>query len=97
MHLDFEWDEEKNGRNFKKHGIRFEEAALIFREPTLTTVDDRKDYGETRETSIGQLGGRVYLVVVHTDREGITRLISARRAKRQERKEYDDYIKKDTG
>lgn len=90
--MQFEWDNEKNRANFDKHRIRFDEAALIFRGPTLTTVDDRKDYGEIREISIGQIQDLIYLVVVHTDRNGSTRLISARKAKSKERGRYDDYI-----
>ena len=93
----FEWDDEKDRTNFIKHKIRFEEAAQIFRGPTLTTIDDREGYDEIREISIGQLHGQVVLVVVHTDREGTIRLISARRAKPLERSQYDDYIKENIG
>lgn len=57
--LDFEWNEEKNKTNFSKHGIDFEEAALIFRGITLTENDNRQEYGETREISIGQLPEQV--------------------------------------
>lgn len=94
--MQFEWDNEKNRANFDKHRIRFEESALIFRGPTLTTIDDRKDYGEIRKISIGQIQGLIYLVVVHTDRDGSTRLISARKAKSVERGRYDDYIQEVT-
>lgn len=94
--LDFEWDVEKNKANLAKHGIAFGEAALIFRGLTLTEVDDRQDYGETREISIDQLPEQVVIVVVHTDRDGVTRIISARSANRAERRKYDDYCKKIT-
>ena len=94
--LDFEWDEEKNKTNLAKHGMAFDEAALIFRGLTLTDIDDRQDYGETREISIGQLPEQVVIVVVHTDRDGVTRIISARSANRAERSKYDDYCKKIT-
>ena len=94
--MSFEWDEVKNETNFNKHNIRFEEAALIFRGPVFTTVDDRQDDDEIREISIGQLQGQIYLVVVHTDRRGTTRLISARRAKPSERRRYDDYYQEIT-
>ncbi len=94
--MDFEWDSEKSQNNFIKHAVRFEEAAQIFRGPTLTTIDERKDYGEIREISIGQIQGQVYLVVVHTDRGDTTRLISARKAKPPERRRYDDYIQEIT-
>lgn len=94
--MQFEWDETKNRTNFDKHRIRFEEAALIFAGPTLTAIDERGDYGEVRQISIGQIRGQVFLVVVHTDRKGTTRLISARRAKLSERRRYDDYIQEIT-
>jgi uncharacterized DUF497 family protein len=54
-------------------------------------VDDRFDYGETRRISVGLIGDVVVVVVVHTDREGATRIISARLANRDERKEYAHY------
>ena len=94
--LEFEWDEGKNAANRVKHGIALEEAALIFRGLTLTELDAREDYGEAREISIGQLADQLVIVVVHTDRNGITRLISARTANRLERRRYHDYCQKIT-
>ena len=94
--MEFEWNAEKNAANFDKHSIRFEEAAQIFRGLTLTNIDTRNDYGEIREVSIGQIHDQVYLVVVHTDRGGITRLISARRAKARERERYNEYYQEIT-
>ncbi len=95
--MNFEWDSEKNDANFSKHKIRFEHAVRIFINPVLTRVDDRRDYGEVREISIGLLDGEATLVVVHTDRNGTVRLISARRANRAERRAYDDYYQKNPG
>ncbi|PIE82925.1 MAG: hypothetical protein CSA09_04355 [Candidatus Contendobacter odensis] len=92
----FEWNENKNKANQKKHGISFEEAALIFKGEVLTHFDDNEDYGEEREMSIGLIGAHVVVVVVHTDRQNVTRIISARLANRSERKAYDDYYKKTT-
>ena len=89
--MDFEWDEKKDRANRAKHGISFEEAALIFNGPTVSRVDDRKNYGEARTITIGAIADTVVVAVVHTDRNGRQRLISARLASRQERKEYDDY------
>ncbi|MGI9287533.1 MAG: BrnT family toxin [Pseudomonadales bacterium] len=86
--MDFEWDDDKNRRNLAKHGIRFEEAALIFDGVTITRVDDRFDYGERRDISIGEIDSQIVIVVVHTDRDGVVRIISARFANRQERKVY---------
>ena len=87
-----ECDDEKNQINIEKHCVSFERAAQIFEGFTLSVVDDRFDYGETREISIGVVSGVAYLTVAHTDRQGKTRIISARPASRNERKRYDQAI-----
>ena len=94
--MEFEWDEAKNRSNFAKHGITFNEAMSIFKGLTLSKIDNRKDYGETRTITMGILEQEVVVVVVHTDRNGQIRLISARSANRMERKEYDDHCSKIT-
>jgi uncharacterized DUF497 family protein len=86
----FEWDETKNAANIAKHGIGFARAIGIFERPVLTLKDDRFDYGEVREISIGTVDGTLTLVVVHTERNGVTRVISARVANRAERKRYEE-------
>lgn len=86
----FEWDETKNRANIAKHGIGFRRACGIFDGQVFTFVDDRLDYGEVREISIGRIEAIVVLVVVHTDRAGVTRIISARPAKRAERMRYEE-------
>ena len=87
----FEWDDEKSVQNLEKHGISFDEACLIFEGRTLSWVDSRIDYGETRTISLGLIREAVAVAVIHTDREGKTRLISARLANRRERKLYDEH------
>ncbi|MDJ0509403.1 MAG: BrnT family toxin [Crocosphaera sp.] len=92
--MEFEWDEQKNQTNIIKHGISFQEALEIFNDPNLLTyTDDRFNYEETRELSIGQLllpkQPVIVVLVVHTDRNEVTRIISARRASRKERKLYE--------
>ena len=94
--MSFEWDEEKNRRNIERHGVRFEDAQKIFDGPVLTRIDDREDYGEIREISLGLFDSVVVLVVVHTDRDGVIRLISARKAMPSERKVYEQTIQKST-
>ena len=93
--LYFEWDDAKNRTNLKKHGIRFEEAATIFLEDVLT-AEDTHAAGERREISFGRLGrppGRTVVVcVVHTERNGTIRIISARKATAHERKLFDAAI-----
>ncbi|MEZ4753150.1 MAG: BrnT family toxin [Bdellovibrionota bacterium] len=96
LKIRYEWNEQKNAQNIKKHGISFEEAVLIFDGPIITNTDRRKDYGEKRQVSIGEIDKTIILVVIHTDRRGITRLISARAASKKERQKYYDYIKEKT-
>ncbi|VXD12664.1 conserved hypothetical protein [Planktothrix serta PCC 8927] len=95
--MQFEWDVNKNAQNLKKHGISFEEAQEIFDGLVFTAIDERFDYGEEiREISIGAIQGVVIVTVVHTERSGIIRIISARKATRQERETYYDYLAKTT-
>lgn len=88
----FEWDPEKNASNVQKHGLSFEEAVLIFDGPVLTGPDESGD--EYREKTFGLLGGVVVVCVIHTARNGRTRIISARKATPNERKHFDAYLRK---
>jgi uncharacterized protein len=90
----FEWDETKNAENIRKHGVSFRTACRIFAGPVWRMIDGREDYGELRETSIGRIGLATIIVVVHTDRNGVTRIISARAATTRERKRYDEAFTK---
>lgn len=92
----FEWNEAKNASNIAKHGIGFATARRIFDGPVVTAIDDRFDYGEIRENSIGMIDGLVCLVVTHTARNGSVRIISARPAKRKERELYAETIRQRT-
>lgn len=94
--MQFEWDATKNQSNIAKHGVSFKTAVKIFDGPVLTGEDKRFDYGESREISIGAVQDIVILTVVHTDRNGNTRIISARPASKSERKRYDEEIQKRT-
>jgi len=88
----FEWDPAKNASNILRHGLSFEEAASIFAGPVLTGPDDFA--GEDREKCFGLLGGVVVICVIHTERNGKIRIISARKATANERKHFDVYLKK---
>ena len=93
--MDFEWDETKNQSNIRKHLISFEEAQTIFDDEHLTIEDDRFHYSEERYLSLGELvlaQGSLIIAVVHTERGEWTRLISARKASRRERRQYHEYI-----
>ena len=92
--MNFGWDDKKNADNLEKHGITFEEASLIFSGDVFSKIDDRQDYGEERIISIGTIKTLLVVVIVHTDRDGATRIISARYASRKERRSYNDYKKK---
>lgn len=88
----FEWDEAKNAANLLKHGISFEEAQLIFEGPILSREDRRGDYNEVRIISIGIIRELVAVAVVHTNRSVSTRIISARLANRNERRQYREHL-----
>ncbi len=88
--MEFEWDEGKNETNIGKHGIGFATAKRIFEGPVATSRDHRRDYGEDRHISIGSVEPGALIVVVHTERHGRIRLISARPASRKERKAYHE-------
>ena len=85
--MNFEWDKAKNEANIAKHGIDFDDALRIFTGQILEWVDNRRDYGETRTTATGVSEG-TELVLVYTMRGQVHRIISARRARRDERRVY---------
>jgi hypothetical protein len=74
----FECDEDKNRINIGKHGVSFETAARIFEGPVLSWTDDRKEYGEDRLRSIGQVDGVAVLAVIHTERNRYEEAIQKR-------------------
>ncbi|MBU2590661.1 MAG: BrnT family toxin [Nitrospinota bacterium] len=75
----------------KKHGISFHEASTVFGDPlSITFSDPDHSVREPRFLTFGYSGVNHLLVVVHTERGGKARIISARRATRQERKIYED-------
>ena len=89
MSLEFEWDEKKAAGNLRKHGVSFPEAALAFLDPmAIELFDDRENYGEERFIHIGASEGQI-LTVAYAEREGDRiRIISARRATKNEQEYY---------
>ena len=100
----FDWDEEKSRSNTAKHGVSFELAKLVFEDPFVKTVPDPFEE-EARWRTFGMVEGSVIvLLVIHTwteeeiegqeegeeGREEVVRIISARRATRQERRSYEE-------
>ena len=83
----FEWDEKKRLSNIKKHGIDFIDVPAMFDGDIVTVIDDRFDYGESRYQTLGLLKSRV-IMVVHTESETVIRIISARKANKDEEKVY---------
>ena len=87
----FEWDNKKAEANFKKHQIAFEEAASAFGDPLAITFRDLDhSVGERRFLTFGVSQSGVLLVLSHTYRSELIRIISARRATRAERKIYEE-------
>jgi len=87
--MEFEWDLAKEAANVAKHGITFTDATSVFDDPHVLTEDSTKpEYGEERSLAIGEVAGRL-ATVVYTDREQRRRIISARRARKNERERYD--------
>ena len=90
MGLKFEWDRRKAVLNIKKHGVSFEDAATAFGDPLSVTIHDPKHSDdEDRFLLLGETQDKKLVVVAHTDRKDTIRLINARPATRQERKDHE--------
>jgi uncharacterized DUF497 family protein len=84
------WDTTKALLNKGKHGVDFEEAATVFRDPLLLVQPDLEhSQEEERWLALGQSAQQLLLVVVHTENERTIRLISARKAEPRERRQYE--------
>ncbi len=89
--MEFEWNPEKAIINRRKHGISFQSATTVFNDSlSITFPDPDHSMGENRYVIIGMSELGQLLVVSHTDRENYTRIISARKATRPERKFYEE-------
>ena len=90
MGLEFEWDVRKAEENLRKHRISFQEAITIFSDfLSLTIPDPLHSRTEERWITIGYSENQRLLVVVHTEKGNIVRVISARKATSYERKTYE--------
>jgi uncharacterized protein len=92
--MEIEYDKNKRRATFKDRGLDFEDAPLVLNsEYRITWHDEREDYGEIREITMGELAGRL-VIVVHTQRGEITRIISMRKANEREqnyfKKQFDE-------
>ena len=90
----FEWDEQKNRQNLRKHDVRFETAMLVFDDPYALTQRDFTSEDEERWITVGAIGPGSILLVVHSfyeeQGEEIIRIISARAAESHERRAYEE-------
>jgi uncharacterized DUF497 family protein len=88
--MEFEWDRDKAVRNHKKHGVSFEEAVTVFYDPLSATFGDPDHSAvEERLITVGYSAQGRLLVVCHTERLGVVRIISARGATAGERRRHE--------
>ena len=86
----FEWDREKASRNLRKHRVSFDEAVTVFYDPFSATFDDPEhSVDERRFITVGYSARGRLLVVSHTERGEVLRIISARLATPRERKRHE--------
>lgn len=94
--MEFDWDDAKATANRRKHGVSFDEAVTVLFDPfVITSPDAMHSDADERERSVGVSSRLRVLLVVHTARDGDTiRLISARRASRQEAHDYEEEVER---
>jgi uncharacterized DUF497 family protein len=94
MNRRFEWDPTKARSNLSRHGVSFEEALTVFANPMARIFDD-EDHSieEQREIIIGHSVKERLLVVCFTSQGESVRIFSARKATREERKDYEENVK----
>ena len=86
----FEWDRAKADANRRKHRVSFDEATTIFFDPlSVTILDPDHSAGERRFLTMGSSSKGRLLVVAHTERADVLRIISARPASAAERKRHE--------
>ena len=97
----FEWDENKNASNRRKHRVDFDTARLVFEDAFHVTDEAKTVKGEKRWITVGSVEGIIIVAVLHTDRgrppDGAIRIMSARPASRRERKRYEQVVKERAG
>jgi len=87
--LGFDWDPDKASKNVEKHHVSFEEAATVFDDPMfITFIDDEHSIDEERYITIGLSSRGRLLMLAHADRKDHIRIISARRATKNEEQFY---------
>ena len=89
--MDIEWDEDKRLSNITKHGVDFLDAALIFENPVLESVDAREDYQEIRWQALGCVDDDCFLVS-YTCRGDTRRIISAWKVNEHGKQRYEKIL-----
>jgi uncharacterized protein len=92
MAVEFEWDDEKAASNLRKHGVSFDEASTVFADPLTAIFNDEEHSDEAvREIGVGHSFLDRLLIVCFTERgEDLIRIISARKATKRERRDYEE-------
>ena len=91
--MDFEWDDKKAELNISKHKISFLEAQTVFYNPLAIIFDDENhSVDEKREIIVGHSNNNQLLLVIFTERSKTIRIISARKATKNERKDYEENV-----
>lgn len=89
--MEFEWDRQKAAANLAKHKVSFEDAAAVFGDPLGRIVaDPRHSAEEERLVLLGLSQGVGLLAVMYVQRGEAIRIVSARRATRRERRNYEE-------
>jgi len=92
MNTKFEWDENKNALNQMKHGVSFDDAVLVFSDPSrIERYDWEHSLTEDRWLFFGMVGSNI-IRVSFTERGGVIRIISARKANKKEEEEYFKWL-----
>ncbi|MBE9511948.1 MAG: BrnT family toxin [Bacteroidetes bacterium] len=85
--MKMEWDKAKRKSNIKKYGFDFVDTVKVFDGATFTINDDRFDYGKNRYITLGMLEG-IVIVIAHLEEDELIRIISMRKATKNEQKIY---------
>lgn len=88
----FEFDPVKSAQNERERGLPFPAAARVFDGPRLEWEDRRRDYGEVRYTTLGEIEGRTFCISFTRRGEAI-RIISFRKANARETRRYREYLR----
>ncbi len=89
--MEISFDPVKRDKTLRERGLDFMDAPEVFADTTVDQDDDRFDYGERRQVSVGHLRGRM-VVIVWTLRGSVRHIISMRKANKREQAEYEDRL-----